>query len=433
MSILSRIFKRKAVVSIIKGATEQKESIVKETAGAYATEDFVPPQNEVRSYSDIQSMYDTSSLLKQYINAILNEALRYEFIARTKPGLDESTKTKGRVATLNMLMRKCNETESFNNVREKYIKDLYLYGRAGIELEPSTGSTVQSIYAVPGYCIRLNVDETGSNFKSDTKAYSITSPEEPNKEVASFPSDSLIYLVLDNLSDRVYGSDPITSIYETLQTDINASSKLKAGSYKLKFGVLCLPKAPTKLLRDIISRFNALIKRNTGVGIVASNFDGKFVDVSNMDAETTITLQKWLINKGNVWNIPPFKLGMSGELGSLSAREQRDDFRALIERLVKYELSKLNAVLVATKFGFDDVELYCPDLATKLSYERARIAVRLVGGRIVTPNEARSLYLGLDPLEDPRANQLQIPEEVENPNNDNPPKEVEDVPPTNSK
>lgn len=409
MNIFSKIFKRKTVVSTVKGKTEEKESQTKEQPGVAAAGEFVSPQYETISYESIQSLYDNSPLLKQYIGAILTEALRYKFTARAKKGYEGKTKTKGRIVYLNQLLAKCNPTETFVEVREKYIKDLYLYGRAGIELEPTTSSTVKALYAVPGYCIRLNVDDTGSNFKNPKKAYKLMHPEEADREVATFPEDSLVYLVLDKMSDRVYGSDPITSIYTELQTDILTSNNLKAGSHSIKSGVLCLPKTPKKILTDIINRLAMLCRKNSKVKIVAANVEGKFIDLSNLNLKDNIDLQKWLVTKANIWNIPPFQLGLAGEAGSLNAREQRDNFRALIERLVTYELSKLNAILVYTKLGFEDVELYCPNLATKLSYERARIAVRLCNSGLVTPNEARVQYLGLDSHKDPQADELQYP------------------------
>jgi len=78
-----------------------------------------------------------------------------------------------------------------------------------------------------------------------------------------------------------------------------------------------------------------------------------------------------------------------------------------------YEIDKLNAILVIARLGWNDIRITCPDLATKLSYERARIAVRLVNGGIITPNEARINYLGLNPIDNPSANQLKIPEKKE--------------------
>ena len=112
------------------------------------------------------------------------------------------------------------------------------------------------------------------------------------------------------------------------------------------------------------------------------------------------------MQKANIFNIPPFKLGLVADVGSLSAREQRDDFKALIEGIVKYEITKWNAILLRAKLKYDKIEITCPNLATKLEYERARIAVRLVNGSIITPNEARVKYLGLPRLEDPAADQL---------------------------
>ena len=340
MNIFSKIFKKKQIISNTKGKTEEKESQSKEQPGVADAGDFVSPQYETVSYENVQTMYDNSPLLKKYINAILNEALRYQFIARAKKGYEDKAKTKGRVIYLNQLMAKCNSVETFSEVREKYIKDLYLYGRAGIELEPTTASEAKALYAVPGYCIRLDVDDTGANFQNPKKAYRLMHPEETDREVAVFPEDSFIYLVLDKMSDRIYGSDPITSIYTELQTDMAASNNLKAGSHSMKSGVLCLPKAPRKILTDIVNRIMQLCKKNSRVKIVASNVEGKFIDLSNLNPEDNIKLQAWLIKKANIWNIPPFKLGLAGEAGSLNAREQRDDFRVLIERLVKYELAK---------------------------------------------------------------------------------------------
>ena len=281
-----------------------------------------------------------------------------------------------------------------------------LYGYAGVELEPTEGSEVKAIYAVPGYCIRLNVDETGANFKNEKKAYLVVHPDDTEQVVATYPVNSFIFFVLDKLSDRIYGSPPVTSIYQELLTDIESSKRLKAGSNSLKSGILCLPKTPRTLLKDIISRLMMMCKKDSRVKLVAVSSDGKFLDLTNLDPKDAVELQKWLLLKANIYNIPPFKLGLAADVGSLNAREQRDDFRAMVEGIVKYELAKWNAIFIKAKLGYDKVEITCPNLATKLEYERARIAVRLVNGGIITPNEARTKYLGLPRIDDPSADQL---------------------------
>jgi len=282
-----------------------------------------------------------------------------------------------------------------------------IFNKATVELEPTTKKDVTDIYAVPGYTIRLNVDNSG-NFKNDNKAYQLIDPENTDQVAATFPVDSFIYFVLDKLSDRVYGSPPITSIRQELISDIKASKNVEAGTNSIKAGVVCVPNAPKTLLKDVIDRFASLCKRNARTKIVAVNRDGKFLDLSNLNPKDNIEIQKWLISKANIFNIPLFKLGLS-EAGSLNAREQRDDFKSMIEALVKYELDKLNAILLFSKLGWNDVEIVCPNFATKLDYERTRIAVRLVNGHIITPNEAREIYLGLPRSSDPKADEIQFP------------------------
>lgn len=389
-----------------KGKTEEKESQIVEGARAYATTDFVEPQFETITPSTIQSLYDSSNLLKKYIKTIVDECLRYDLKAVPKKGFENDKTAQQQAEKINALFTVSNKYETFNEIREKYLKDILLYGYAGVELEPTEGSEVSAIYAVPGYCIRLNVDETGANFKDLKKAYFVVHPNETDKVVAYYPIDSFIFFVLDKLSDRIYGSPPITSIYQEILTDINSSKNLKSGSNSLKAGVLCLPKAPRTLLKDIITRLMQMCKRDSRVKIVASSTDGKFLDLTNLNPKDTVDLQKWLLQKANIFNIPPFKLGLIADVGSLNAREQKDDFRALVEGFVKYEVAKWNAILVKAKLKYDKVEITCPSLATKLDYERARIAVRLVNGGIITPNEARTKYLGLPRLDDPEADKL---------------------------
>jgi len=394
-----------------KGNTEKKETIIDEGSCA-GTEAFVEPENDVISVAQVQDMYDNSSLLKKFIRVITEEAKRYTLVAKPKAEFRESKKAKAHAVQVNTLLSKCNSMESYSDIREKYLKDLFLYGRAGIEIQPTNVHNAQALYAVPGYCIRLNVDATGSTFNDVKTAYMVVNPNDTSEVVASFPEDSFIYGVLDPMSDRIYGSMPITSVYTDLITDRSTSKNIRAGANSIKAGVLCLPKAPRKLLVEIVNRLTKLCKGNATTKIVAANTEGTFLDLSSLNPKDNIELQQWLFKKANIWNIPLFKLGLSEDSGSLNAREQLTAFRDMIESLIKSEVDKLNSVLINSKLGFDDIEIICPNFATKLDYERARIAVRLVNGKIITPNEAREKYLGLDKSEDPRADSLIFPEDA---------------------
>lgn len=398
---------------ILKGSTDKKESRIKETtsAASFAIGDYVEPQYEDLSYSQIETLYERSNLLKKYVKVITDEIMRYKLKAVPKKEFKDDKKSIEKAAEINSLFTVSNDKlETFNEIREQYWKDLLLYGRGGIEIQPSNKDEVKALYAVPGYAIRLNVDQTGGNFKNKNRAYSLVDPNDTSKVVATLPYDSLVYYVFDKISDRVYGDCPLDSIRTELVTDIKASKNVETGVNNLKSGVLCVPKAPKKLLRDVITKLTKLVRGNARAKVVAINSEGKFVDMTNMTPEDNMKVQEWLIKKANIYNIPLFKLGFDQNAGSLNAREQKDDFRALIAGMVQYEIDKLNAVLIITKLKYNDIEIICPDFADKLAYERTRIAVRLVNGKIITPNEARERYLGLPKLDDPIADQLQIAE-----------------------
>ena len=416
MNIFNMFTKKNKSPQISKGATGAKDSTLLENYtnnAAYAEEDghqvtFIMPQFEQLSYSTINTLYERSSLLKKYIKVLIDECMLYEFKAVPKDAFKTNEDTIKRAKYVNQkLLLDANPVDTFSEIREKYLKDLFLYGRAGIEIEPSTEAQPTTLYAVPGYAIRLNVDNAG-NFKNMNEAYYLIDPNDTVKVVAAFPVNSFIYFVWDKISDRVYGSVPLASIYTELITDINASRAVGPDANNLKPGVLSLPKAPKNLLRDVTTRLINAVRANNRSKIVAVNTDAKFLDLSNMGPKENIELQQWIAKRANIYNLPLFKLGFAGDTGSLNAREQKDDFRALIENIVRYELEKLNVVLVSRKLKWDDIEIVCPNFATKLEYERSRIAVRLVNGGIITPNEARADYLGYDRIDDPAADRLAI-------------------------
>ena len=117
-----------------KGKTEEKTSPVTETASAYGTSDFSEPAYEQIPPETVQQLYDQSSLLKRYVKIITDECLRYEFRAVPKKEYEDNKEALKQVQELNDLFDSCNAYETLSEIREKYLKDLLLYGYAGVEL-----------------------------------------------------------------------------------------------------------------------------------------------------------------------------------------------------------------------------------------------------------------------------------------------------------
>jgi len=405
MNIFEKVFRFK---KRSESAGINREAERASVAGAW-NEEFVEP-TETLTVRDIEQLYDSSVLLKKYVRGIINEILRFDIVAVPIKGYEGDRSTARKVEYLNSLLSSPNDKETFREIREMYLKDLLLFGRGGIELQPAAQDTnlVTAMYAIPGYCIRLNVDQAG-NFKDKEKAYKIVSTLDPSKVISTFPFNSLVYFTFDKLSDQVYPSSPIFAIQNELNADIAASQSLRNGMNDLKSGIICIDRFPNNSLAKLINELKWSTTKRKNFKITAVNRDGKFIDLTNMSVSENLDAQKWLTVKANIFNIPLFRLGLGEKVGSLSAREQKDDLKVLAGMFVQLELDKLNSILVKAKLGYSDVKLTSPSLASKLDYERARIAVRLVNAGIITPNEARTLYLNLPPLASEEANRLQTP------------------------
>lgn len=396
----------KSLIGKRKPNKEDKESPVVETPSAFATT-IGAERSQILNPNTIYQLYNNSVLLKRLVRAIVSGCLSNDILVKPIEEYKDDLKAKEKANKLNNLLKHCNKSETFNEIREQYLKDYLIYGVGGIEIEPSdTHGFPSALYATPGYCIKLNTDEAG-NFVDEEKAYLIVDPNEQDKLIATLSYYSLVYFTYDKMSDKVYGESPVISIYNELMADISASQNLQ-NSNTLKSGVISIKRANKTVLQSLIEKLKQLIRLNARVKIAAiSAEDAKFIDLTNATATELVEIQKWVAKKSNVYNLPSYILGIESE-GATSIREQKDDFRALIEGIVKYEISKLNAILIKARLGWDDVEFYCPNFATRLTYERTRAAVRLVNSGIITPNEARVDFLGMKPLDDPIANKLKI-------------------------
>lgn len=390
---------KKYVVKTIEGQTPLKER-AEEVVGALFTEQT--GDVSIRP-AVIESLYVRSVWLKRWIKGLLDECLKYDLHAVST---QDSPAAKAHAYSVNAFLSNCNPKETFYDIRQKYLKDFFLYGNSFIEVAPqTTKGTPNALFVAPGYAIRLNTDKRGQ-FLDPEKAYSILDPNDLYGDpLGTLPEYSVIHLAYDLMSDKVYGISPLRSIYYELTTDIESARDTQKGSSHIPPGILSFPKASSGWVNELRLKLSRLLRSQSRTKVAAVNVDGKFIELSNKTVKDDIEIQKWIGTKANVFNIPSIKLGEPAER-HFSAREARDDFKASIETIVKYEASKLTLGIVKRRFGYKDVIITSPSFATKVDYERMRISTRLVNAGIITPNEARERYLGLPKLEDPLADQL---------------------------
>lgn len=351
--------------------------------------------------------YTSNTWVRKYVNTIVNGMLRYKLQAVLIDGADPNDQANvDALKQVNLLLTYANESETFGDVRSKYLKDFILFGNGTMEISPKNGHTVKNLYAAPGAYLKIMADESGNISKG--QAYGFIDPKLGDvAEGGWYSLDDIVHFKMDALSDRLFGQSPISASSYELLADSKAAKEMGRGDFGVTPQLLIMPKATKNFVDSVLRAVQQVITGRAGNKIVtASAEDLKTVKLSGKEYKDEFEFQKWLVQRHNVYGIPPFKLGFVSDVGSQSAKEQREEFLTLIELMVTYECEKLSLVLCSQKLKLENVKIVAPALVTRVDYEKSRVLDRLVSVGIITPNEARSKYLGLPRVEDPLADKL---------------------------
>lgn len=383
--------------------------IAAETPALASDPDAPDPEVYNASAEAIQDLYISNSWIRKYINSIVRGCLQYKLKAViADPAAKNQTSLQKQADQINVLLTYANPSEIFTDVREKYLKDFLLHGNGALELAPKGKNEVLELFAAPGYLLRAHYDESGN--VDPKKAYYFINPDTAEVDKSkTYRVTDVVHFKMDQLSDRFYGISPISSIYPEITADGKCQKDMARGSFGVPHQIVTFPKQTKTFIDKFMMSVQTLLSSKGGNKIIAVNVEGMSkVNLSERSYTDEFNFQKWLVQRHNIYGIPPFKLGFVSEVGSMSSKEQREEFLALIETLVIYECEKLSLILVRGRMGFEGIKIVAPELITRLDYDKARTLDRLVGQGIITPNEARERYLGLGKAEDASADSLKV-------------------------
>jgi len=375
-----------------------------ETPAVSAGAAFVDPEEKTLSAEQLTTLYLGNSWVRKYVDILVNGCLKYKLQAVPAPGINAAA-AQAHVQEVNLFLTYANEVETFSDVRGKYIKDLLLFGNGALECQPKAGTSIKFLYAGAGYLLRAKYDANGNLAKSG--CYAFLDPKTGVESTVTYGQEDIVHFKLDQLSDHFYGSSPIAAAYKEFNADSRAIKEMERGDFGISPQIIAFPKQTKTFITTVMSSIQAVITGKGGNKVVSVNAeDVTKVPLSDKTYKDEFDFQKWLVQRHNVFGIPPFKLGFVESTGSMSAREQREEFQSLIWTLVTYECEKLTLVLCRLRLKYEDVIITAPELITRLDFDKARVLDRLVMSGIITPNEARVKYLGLDAMADKNADKL---------------------------
>ena len=357
------------------------------------------------SYEDMWRMYLRNEWVRACVDKITKAVAKADLVAT--PNRPEDTKneqTKYHIEEIQKLMDDPNSgVGSFEDIKREVLRDILVYDSGAMEIVYDDKDVPAEIYSLPGDRIRLNVDSHG-NFKDDETAFLLKTKDSTKNDDEYFARKEVVYFVSNPKSGSVYGLSPLESLYYAVLNDLNAS-KYNADFFKNNAeasGILGLEGMTFTDLLKFRNYWNRDIKNQPHkLAIVNGKPSWIPMNMTNRDMQF-LEYQKWLLCKiMAVYGMQPVVLGViDPTTGKLNSEQQLESFsEETVKPLIKLLCYQLTKVLVQQGFGFDDVKIDFESPDTRDEMSNTTIATTLTGAGIISVNEARKMYLGLNPIE----------------------------------
>ncbi len=401
----------KAVAEEVNKQTRGAKSLIEDTDAVATMGGTYKERQLIVSFDDMWQMYLRNDWVRACVDKITKSATNSNLFVEPikKEGEEQpSDDAKAHADEINKLLEDPNTgLESWKDIRREYLRDVLIYDSGAIEIVFDEGNDQKpaELYSLPGQKIRLNVDDRG-NFRSEEEAFYEVGGYVNGKKVDDIPfaRRELVYMVANPKSGSMYGLSPLESLYMAVTSDLFAS-KYNADFFKNNAEASGILGLEGMSLADL-NRFRAYWRAETKgkphkVVAVNNKVNWTPLNLTNRDMQF-LEYQKWLLCKiMAVYGMQPVVLGViDPTTGKLNSSEQLQAYREdTIRPLLELETYQLTKVLVQQGFGYDDVKVSYEPIDIKDEVQQAQTAVQLVNGRVITPNEARRMYLGLKEID----------------------------------
>ena len=352
---------------------------------------------------DAWRLYESSDWIMSVVNRIVRDCVKVKpLVAPKDPTKKITGRMKDRIKNINdFLDNPNNGKESFAEIREKYIRDMHVYGRGAIEKVNLPSGKLQEIYAQDPKYLEICSDIHGNI--PEERAYRLKSPNVGNNKLGRridpesevwFNKDELIHLVHNPISKSLYGVKILDGIANIVASDI-----LRA-AYNTNFfingaeasGILSLE----EMSEDKLKKFRAYYQQNfKGVKnahrTMATNVPIKYVRMalSNRDLQFSEYGKELMYKIFAAYSTPAFILGLPDESGK-DPKVQIELYKdGALRPVLSKESYYLTREIVQDGFGYDDICIGFAslDLIDRASQSNLDVAEAQSG--ITTINEIR--------------------------------------------
>lgn len=364
---------------------------------------FLSPTLTKITDSDALKLYRNNEWVHAVVNRIVDDCVKVTPRVVLKDQTKRATvKQQNKIDEVKMFLDDPNENkESFREIREKFIRDMEIYGRGAQEKVVSIKSRrIAEIYAAQVRQIKPKVNRHGMLPK--TRTYEHTDPKSERKTF--YDKDEMIYLVLTPTTDTIFGFKRLDALSQAVAADI-----LRA-TYNGNFfingaeaaGILSLENMSKPQLTKFRQYWNSAHKgARKAHKIAAVNVPAKWtrMALTNRDLEFSEYGRELRSKIFAVFGMQPLVMGIiDPNTGRLNSQEQMQAYKdGALKPILTKEAYVYTKELIEAGFGFRDLKIDFAEVDLADTVEQATIDRNDLQAGILTINEIRARR-GLAPV-----------------------------------
>jgi HK97 family phage portal protein len=357
------------------------------------------PEKIVLTDSQAYDMY----VANDWINAVVGRIA--EDCAKIKPIItliDKTKKLKPKHKRFiehwnNMMLRPNLNKESFSALREKFIRDGLIYGRATMEKTFNKFGFLKELYTIKSSTIELKTDKHGVIQKRGFVQ------KKEGKEI-TFSNNEIIFTVFKPSTECIYGEKHLDTLANTVASDILRST------YNSNFfvnsaeagGILSLEGFKKQDIRKFQQAWKSAHK---GAGnahrTAVVNVPVKWVQttITNRDMQFSEYGRELMMKIFAVYKVQPFIMGViDGTTGKLNSSEQTSMHKSgTLKPILMKEAWAYTTEILHDGFGMTDLQVEFEGVDLADSVTQTAIDREDINAGIVTINEVRNRR-GLSPV-----------------------------------
>jgi HK97 family phage portal protein len=339
-------------------------------------------------------LYERNDRVSSVVNRVVDDCCKAQPKIVPK---DITKKVQGRLADrikeiYAFLENPNSNKESFNDIRQKSIRDMLVFGRGTIEKILNRSRKLVEINAICPKDIRVNADDHGNQPRREAYVQSV-----PGKKKVFFDLDELIFMVLIPVSGTFYGIKVLDSVSpkiaaEILRNTYNARFFINGAEAS---GIFSLEGMSAKEIKEFSARWKAEFKgAKNSHKIAFVNVPSGFtkMGVNNKDMEFSEYGKELATSIFAAFHVPPFVMGFVDETtGKLNSKQQYDLYKdGALRPVLTKEAFYYTSEIIEKGFGFTDIAMTFPAIDEIDKETQLKLDTEDVVNGIRTINEVRS-------------------------------------------